>query len=52
MVTDALLSADLHLGIVKQIFEPEKYSHLTDAIMPFIEATTNPVTDPYALLYV
>jgi hypothetical protein len=43
MLVDALLSADLHLKFAKKVFEPEQYLHLTDAIMPRIEATTDPV---------
>lgn len=46
MIIDALLSADPHLDIAKRIFEPEKYLHLTDSIMPFIEATTDPASNP------
>ena len=46
MIVDALLSAEPHLKFAKKIFEPEQYLHLTDAIKPFIEATTDPVTNP------
>ena len=45
MIIDALLSAEPHLKIAKRVFEPEKYLHLTDNIMPFIEASTEPVTN-------
>ena len=44
MVVDALLSADPHLKFSEKIFMPEQYLHLTDTIMPFIEASTDPVT--------
>ena len=44
MVVDALLSADPHLKFAKKVFQPEQYLHLTDSIMPFIEATTDPVS--------
>ena len=47
MVVDALLSADPHLKFSEKIFVPEQFLHLTDAIMPFIEASTDPVTNPY-----
>ncbi|KAF8812642.1 HD-domain/PDEase-like protein [Phlegmacium glaucopus] len=42
MIIDALLSADPHLNIANRVFEPERYLHLTDTIMPLIEATTEP----------
>ena len=45
MIVDALLIADPHLDIANRIFEPENFLHLTDAIMPFIEATSDPVTN-------
>ena len=46
MIVDALLSADPHLKLAERIFDPEKYLHLTDTIMPIIEASTDPVTNP------
>jgi hypothetical protein len=46
MLVDALLSAEPHMNYAKKIFEPEQYLHLTDAIMPFIEANPAPVTNP------
>ena len=53
MIVDALCSADPHLNITQRIFEPQQFLHLTDNIMPFIEATTDPVTNlTYTLLYV
>src|SRR5271163_2411319 len=45
MIIDALLSAEPHLKIAKRVFEPEKSLHLTDNIMPFIEASTESVTN-------
>ena len=46
MVVDALLSADPHLKLTERTFKPEQYLHLTDAIMHFIEASTDPVINP------
>lgn len=54
MIIDALLSADPYLKIAERVFKPKEYLHLTDAIMPFIEASTEPVTNPFLrpLLYI
>ncbi|KDR74242.1 hypothetical protein GALMADRAFT_269180 [Galerina marginata CBS 339.88] len=42
MIIDALLSADKHLKIAERVFDPKAYLHLTDWIMPQIEASTEP----------
>ena len=47
MLVDALLSAEPHMKFAKKIFNPEQYLHLTDAIMPIIEATNDPVINPF-----
>lgn len=44
MVIDGLLAAEPHLHIAEQVFKPERYLHLTDNIMPTIEASTSPVS--------
>ncbi|KAF5371517.1 hypothetical protein D9615_009616 [Tricholomella constricta] len=41
MIIDALLAAEPHMQIARQVFCPDKYLHLTDNIMPQIEATTD-----------
>ena len=46
MLVDALLRADHHLKFTQKVFEPEQFLHLTDAVMSFIEASTDPVTNP------
>ena len=46
MLVDALLSAEPYMKFVEKIFKPEQYLHLTDAIMPLIEANTAPVINP------
>ncbi|RDB20331.1 Deoxynucleoside triphosphate triphosphohydrolase SAMHD1 [Hypsizygus marmoreus] len=42
MIIDGLLAAEPHLHIADRVFDPEKYLHLTDDIMPQIEASTEP----------
>jgi hypothetical protein len=42
MIIDALLAADRHLKIAEQVDKPEKYVHLTDNIMTYIESTSDP----------
>lgn len=44
MIIDGLLAAEPHLHIASQVFEAEKYVHLTDDIMPQIEASTDLVS--------
>jgi hypothetical protein len=46
MIIDGLLAAEPHLGIAKRVYDPKKYLHLTDNIMPRIEETTDPVRLP------
>ena len=46
MIIDALLSAEPHLKIAQRVFDPEQYLHLTDTIMPVIESSNDPVTNP------
>lgn len=43
MIIDGLLAAEPVLKIAEQVFQPERYLHLTDDIMPRIEADPNPV---------
>ena len=33
------------MKFAEKIFKPEQYLHLTDAIMPMIEANSDPVTN-------
>jgi len=47
MIIDALLLADPHMDIAKRVDQPEKYLHLTDAIMLEIEASERPVSSHY-----
>ncbi|KAL4246513.1 hypothetical protein ABKN59_008642 [Abortiporus biennis] len=42
MIIDALLAAEPHLKIAEQIYDPKRFLHLTDAIMPMIEASLSP----------
>jgi len=43
MIIDALIAAEPHLHIAEQVFDPDRYLHLTDDIMTRIEASTDPV---------
>ncbi|KAF8994577.1 hypothetical protein BDQ17DRAFT_1251557 [Cyathus striatus] len=42
MIIDGLLKADPYLNIARKVEHPEEYVHLTDNIMPFIEANNHP----------
>ncbi|PPQ80277.1 hypothetical protein CVT26_008850 [Gymnopilus dilepis] len=42
MIIDGLLKAEPHLKIAERVLDPKKYLHLTDDIMPFIEASEDP----------
>ena len=44
MIIDGLLKAEPHLKIAERVLDPKKYLHLTDDIMPFIEASEDPVS--------
>lgn len=43
MIIDALLKAEKHLKTAERIEDPQKYLHLTDNIMEFIEQSSDPV---------
>ncbi|KZT13237.1 HD-domain/PDEase-like protein [Laetiporus sulphureus 93-53] len=42
MLTDALMAAEPYMNFANDIFNPEKYLHLTDDIRATIEASDNP----------
>ena len=44
MIVDGLLAAEKHLHIADKVFEPEEYVYLTDNVMPFIQASRDPVS--------
>lgn len=44
MIIDGLLAAEPILKIAERVFQPDRYLHLTDDIMPQIEADPNPVS--------
>ena len=44
MIVDGLLAAEKHLHISDKVFEPEEYVYLTDNVMPFIQASRDPVS--------
>ena len=44
MIIDALILAEPHMKIAHRVFQPDKYLHLTDEIMGWIEANEDPVS--------
>ena len=49
MIVDGLLAAEKHLHIADKVFEPEEYVYLTDNVMPFIQASRDPVSFSFIL---
>jgi len=43
MVVDALLSADPHMKLSRQINDPNRYVFLTDSVLEEIERSSEPV---------
>lgn len=46
MIIDALILAEPHLKIAERVFQPEKYVHLTDEVMGWIEASEDVALRP------
>ncbi|KAL1743865.1 hypothetical protein HDZ31DRAFT_39918 [Schizophyllum fasciatum] len=46
MIIDALILAEPHMRIAQRVFQPEKYLHLTDEVMGWIEASEDPDLKP------
>lgn len=44
MIIDALILAEPYMKIAHRVFQPDKYLHLTDEIMGWIEANEDPVS--------
>ncbi|KAF8890397.1 hypothetical protein BD779DRAFT_1704306 [Infundibulicybe gibba] len=51
MIIDGLLEAEPILNFAQQVFIPEKYIHLTDDIMPRIEASDDPRLAPAQAIF-
>ncbi|KAF8665672.1 hypothetical protein AX16_000125 [Volvariella volvacea WC 439] len=51
MVVDALLLADPIMQISEKVFKPEDFVHLTDNIMPWIEASKEPELAPARAIF-
>ncbi|KAF9457401.1 hypothetical protein BDZ94DRAFT_233579 [Collybia nuda] len=51
MIIDGLLAAEPILKIAERVFQPERYLHLTDNIMPQIEADPNPELAPARAIF-
>lgn len=43
MIVDALLSADKHMHIAEQIYDPAKFLYLTDSIIEKVAMSDDPV---------
>lgn len=46
MIVDALLAAEPHLNIARQIYDAKKFLYLTDDIVQRIESSEDPVSFP------
>ena len=51
MIVDGLLAAEKHMHIADKVFEPEEYVYVTDNVMPFILASSDPVSFSFILFH-
>ncbi|KAF8075760.1 hypothetical protein FPV67DRAFT_1648910 [Lyophyllum atratum] len=51
MIIDALMEAEPYMKIAEQVYDPERYLHLTDHVMTGIEASTDPNLAPARAIF-